>query len=175
MTERTFTQSQVDDLVQAASEQAKVEFAAECERFHNEGHKCSTCSRVDYDEADLQAAAITRTSDFEWMKFAAEQGWLELAYQEKLQAAQTEMFDMFWDAAAVLGIPSGKYTPSELINTVSARGEAKGRLEATEQCAIEAGERSPEGVSSHSMLGDMWDERIRKHADELAALADKKC
>ena len=32
--------------------------------------------------------------------------------------------------------------------------------EATEQCAIEAGERSPEGVSSHTMLGDMWDERL---------------
>jgi len=35
------------------------------------------------------------------------------------------------------------------------------KREATEQCAIEAGERSPEGVSSHTMLGDMWDERIR--------------
>lgn len=32
---------------------------------------------------------------------------------------------------------------------------------AIEQCAVEAGERSPEGVSSHTMLGDMWDRRIR--------------
>lgn len=35
------------------------------------------------------------------------------------------------------------------------------KAEAIEQCAIEAGERSPEGVSSHSILGDMWDARIR--------------
>ncbi len=32
--------------------------------------------------------------------------------------------------------------------------------DAIEQCAVEAGERSPEGVSSHTMLGDMWDRRI---------------
>lgn len=51
----------------------------------------------------------------------------------------------------------------------SVRGEAQPAVdapsaiaEAIEQCAIEAGERSPEGVSSHTMLGDMWDERILK-------------
>jgi hypothetical protein len=38
---------------------------------------------------------------------------------------------------------------------------AKARADEIEQCAVEAGERSPEGVSSHTMLGDMWDERIR--------------
>lgn len=37
----------------------------------------------------------------------------------------------------------------------------KARQAEIEQCAIEAGERSPEGVSSHTMLGDMWDARIR--------------
>lgn len=42
--------------------------------------------------------------------------------------------------------------------------------ETVEQCAIEAGERSPEGVSSHTMLGDMWDERIRA---ALAAAKEK--
>lgn len=36
---------------------------------------------------------------------------------------------------------------------------------AIEQCAVEAGERSPEGVSSHTMLGDMWDRRIRNLRD----------
>jgi hypothetical protein len=40
------------------------------------------------------------------------------------------------------------------------RVKAQARAEAVEQCAVEAGERSPEGVSSHTMLGDMWDERI---------------
>jgi hypothetical protein len=39
---------------------------------------------------------------------------------------------------------------------------------AIEQCAIEAGERSPEGVSSHTMLGDMWDARIRALASGAA-------
>ena len=32
---------------------------------------------------------------------------------------------------------------------------------ALEQCAIEAGERTPDGKSSGTMLGDMWDKRIR--------------
>lgn len=40
------------------------------------------------------------------------------------------------------------------------RRDARVAKEAIVQCAIEAGERSPEGVSSHSMLGDMWDRRI---------------
>ena len=46
---------------------------------------------------------------------------------------------------------------------------------AIEQCAIEAGERSPEGVSSHTMLGDMWDSRIQKlRADVRADSAAEK-
>ena len=43
-------------------------------------------------------------------------------------------------------------------------------IEAIEQCAIEAGERSPEGVSSHSMLGDRWDARILALKAELEKL-----
>lgn len=39
---------------------------------------------------------------------------------------------------------------------------------AIEQCAIEAGERSPEGVSSHTMLGNMWDDRIAAHRSKQA-------
>jgi hypothetical protein len=38
--------------------------------------------------------------------------------------------------------------------------KAEAQVEAINQCAIEAGERTPEGVSSGTQLGAMWDERI---------------
>ena len=47
--------------------------------------------------------------------------------------------------------------------------EAEARRDAIEQCAVEAGERSPERVSSHTMLGDMWDRRIGELDSSLAA------
>jgi hypothetical protein len=50
------------------------------------------------------------------------------------------------------------------------RERLEARIDAIEQCAVEAGERSPEGVSSHTMLGDMWDERIAGLRARLAAL-----
>lgn len=50
----------------------------------------------------------------------------------------------------------------EVLASVASQVRREALADATEQCAIEAGERSPEGVSSHSMLGDMWDERIQK-------------
>ena len=50
----------------------------------------------------------------------------------------------------------------KLIEEAALRKARLAEADAIEQCAIEAGERSPEGVSSHTMLGDMWNERILK-------------
>jgi hypothetical protein len=47
--------------------------------------------------------------------------------------------------------------------------------DAIEQCAIEAGERSPEGVSSHTMLGDMWDSRISALRAKPGNVAPSDC
>lgn len=61
-----------------------------------------------------------------------------------------------------------------LVAPVLDRMMAQARADATEQCAIEAGERSSEGVSSHTMLGDMWDERILRDRQGACFLCSKR-
>jgi len=53
---------------------------------------------------------------------------------ELTAAVQAEMFDQFWDAAAAMGVPAGKYTPGELVTAIArvARAEAYRRCEAEE-------------------------------------------
>lgn len=92
--------------------------------------------------------------------------WFERQFGESTEVQRSKaqhVLDILEAAAGEIG----RLTPEAAARALQEH-DAKLQIEAIEQCAIEAGERSPEGVSSHTMLGDMWDERVTKLRAALA-------
>ena len=79
---------------------------------------------------------------------------------EELKSAR-DFYHLLYDLDPEEAIPLME-ARDKLIEEAALRKARLAEADAIEQCAIEAGERSPEGVSSHTMLGDMWNERILK-------------
>lgn len=44
---------------------------------------------------------------------------------EAFDAGASAMFDQFWEAAAIQGVPAGKYTPAELVVAIASAKEAE--------------------------------------------------
>ncbi len=98
--------------------------------------------------------------------------------QPKPPQTSQELAERILDAISteeILELPSSEELKREvaiatkLIDFYVKVKEAEAQRAAIEQCAVESGERSPEGVSSHTMLGDMWDRRISGLASAFAA------
>lgn len=91
-----------------------------------------------------------------------EKWWMEFAENDSSDALDN--FDIH-QQTQIVGILKIAWTAA----LASREPSGLALADAIEQCAIESGERSPEGVSSHTMLGDMWDGRIRGYRASSSA------
>lgn len=99
-TEPTFTASQVAEQVKAGEHAGLLELRRIYEKSGGNAWEL------------LEDAIYAHVTD----------GALDRTIQSAVVKATGELFDQFWDVAALLGVPSGKYSPAALAQAIYAQG-----------------------------------------------------